>query len=184
MSAELLAELAQDSAKPTAVKTQVDLHSVGSIVCYHFIISIVTQDAKILQRIFDRIDYKRDNKIDKEELEQTLISLGYEPVKVRAAALVSPQRLWPLITFRGVLQINQYGISEVEQMIWEVDEDSDGCVSLAEFQLMFERARNDRTGHEPRKLFNLCQYMCLDRDGDGSITSEECMEMIMHRFGR
>ena len=28
------------------------------------------------------------------------------------------------------------------------------------------------------------QYMCLDRDGDGSITSEECMEMIMHRFGR
>ena len=41
------------------------------------------QDRKILQRIFDRIDSKKDNKIDKEELEQTLVALGYEPVKVR-----------------------------------------------------------------------------------------------------
>ena len=35
---------------------------------------------------------------------------------------------------------------------------------------------------QPRKLFNLCQFMCLDRDGDGSISTEECMEMIMHRY--
>jgi hypothetical protein len=38
---------------------------------------------------------------------------------------------------------------------------TDGCVSWKEFQLMFDRARNDRTGHEPKKPFNLCQYMCL-----------------------
>mmetsp|Transcript_41832 Transcript_41832/g.65359 ORF Transcript_41832/g.65359 Transcript_41832/m.65359 type:complete len:200 (+) Transcript_41832:120-719(+) len=120
-----------------------------------------SQDYKVLQRIFERIDYKKDNRIDKEELEHTLRSLGYEPVKV-----------------------NQYGISEVEQMIWEMDEDSDGCVSMEEFQQMFERGRNDKTGHEPKKLFNLCQFMVLDRDGDGSISSEECMEMIMHRYGR
>ena len=54
------------------------------------------------------------------------------------------------------LQVNQYGISEVEQMIWEVDEDSDGCVSLEEFQLMFDRGRNDRTGHEVRSTYLLC----------------------------
>ena len=24
----------------------------------------------------------------------------------------------------------------------------------------------------------------VDKDGDGSISSEECMEMIMHRYGR
>mmetsp|Transcript_59054 Transcript_59054/g.139522 ORF Transcript_59054/g.139522 Transcript_59054/m.139522 type:complete len:205 (+) Transcript_59054:76-690(+) len=119
------------------------------------------QDNKVLQRIFERIDFKKDNKIDREELEHVLKSLGYDPVKV-----------------------NQYGISEVEQMIWEVDEDGDGCVNAEEFNLMFDRGRNDKTGHEPKKLFNLCQFMCLDRDGDGSISSEECMEMIMHRFGR
>jgi len=142
---------------------------------------------QVIHRIFERIDYKKDNKIDKEELEHTLRSLGYEPVRV-----------------------NQYGISEVEQMIWEVDEDCDGCVSLEEFQQMFDRGRNDKTGNEPRKLFNLCQFMVLDRDGDGSVSpsptsqsvrqpmllalttqhvvhiqvsTEECMEMIMHRYG-
>lgn len=47
-------------------------------------------------------------------------------------------------------------------MIWEVDEDSDGAVSMEEFMLMFERGRNDRTGHEPKKLFNLCQFMCSE----------------------
>lgn len=87
----------------------------------------------------DSNGWRQDNKIDKEELEHTLRSLGYDPVKV-----------------------NQYGISEVEQMIWEVDEDSDGGVSMEEFMLMFERGRNDRTGHEPKKLFNLCQFMCSE----------------------
>merc|ERR1712216_658896 len=76
---------------------------------------------QVIHRIFERIDYKKDNKIDKEELEHTLRSLGYEPVRV-----------------------NQYGISEVEQMIWEVDEDCDGCVSLEEFQQMFDPAATTR----------------------------------------
>jgi hypothetical protein len=31
---------------------------------------------QVLQRIFERIDYKKDNKIDREELEHTLKSLG------------------------------------------------------------------------------------------------------------
>ena len=110
---------------------------------------------QVIHRIFERIDYKKDNKIDKEELEHTLRSLGYDPVRV-----------------------NQYGISEVEQMIWEVDEDCDGCVSLEEFQQMFDRGRNDKTGNEPRKLFNLCQFMVLDRDGDGSVSPSPTSQSV------
>ena len=33
---------------------------------------------------------------------------------------------------------------EVEDMIWEVDEDCDKCVSWDEFKLMFQRCRTDR----------------------------------------
>lgn len=33
---------------------------------------------------------------------------------------------------------------EVEDMIWEVDEDCDKCVSWDEFKLMFHRCRSDR----------------------------------------
>eukprot|EP00960_Hanusia_phi_P076900 768627-Hanusia_phi.AAC.2 len=130
------------------------------------------QDEKVLQRIFERIDFKRDNKIDKEELEHCLRTLGYEPVKV-----------------------NQYGISEVEQMIWEVRSQSrdEKCVIHAgrwtrtvtvvlawrSFTLcLFATATTGEC------VGGFCQFMTLDRDGDGSISTEECMEMIIHRFGR
>eukprot|EP00294_Goniomonas_avonlea_P012063 CAMPEP_0114560592 /NCGR_PEP_ID=MMETSP0114-20121206/11540_1 /TAXON_ID=31324 /ORGANISM="Goniomonas sp, Strain m" /LENGTH=200 /DNA_ID=CAMNT_0001746145 /DNA_START=23 /DNA_END=625 /DNA_ORIENTATION=+ len=119
------------------------------------------QDLKVIQRVFDRLDKKKDGKVDKDELESVLLHLGYEPVKV-----------------------NQYGISEVEHMIWEVDEDCDGCVSWEEFKRMFELCRNDKTGREPKKLFNVCQFMTIDLNGDGEVSTEECMEMIMHRYGR
>jgi hypothetical protein len=47
----------------------------------------------VLQKVFERIDKKRDGKIDKDELLEYLLRVKYEPVKV-----------------------NQYGVSEVEHM--------------------------------------------------------------------
>ena len=52
---------------------------------------------------------------------------------------------------------------QVEDMIWEVDEDCDHAVSWDEFKLMFHRCRNDRTGLEPRKLFNVVEFMMHDK---------------------
>ena len=40
-------------------------------------------------------------------------------------------------------------------MIWEVDENLDDRVDVHEFELMYKRCRNDKTGLEPRSLFNL-----------------------------
>ncbi len=54
---------------------------------------MAAQDYKVLQRVFERLDKKHDGKIDKDELHEYLVSVGYEPVKV-----------------------NQYGVSEVEHM--------------------------------------------------------------------
>jgi hypothetical protein len=39
-------------------------------------------------------------------------------------------------------------------------------------------------GCEPKKLFNISQFICLDREDDGAISTDECMEMIVHRYGR
>ncbi len=54
---------------------------------------LAAQDYKVLQKVFERLDKKRDGKIDKDELLEYLLRVKYEPVKV-----------------------NQYGVSEVEHM--------------------------------------------------------------------
>ena len=41
---------------------------------------------------------------------------------------------------------------EVEEMIWEVDENLDGCLDWVEFRLMFNRNITDRTGLEPSRM--------------------------------
>jgi Ca2+-binding EF-hand superfamily protein len=54
---------------------------------------LAAQDYKVLQKVFERLDKKKDGKIDKDELLEYLLRVKYEPVKV-----------------------NQYGVSEVEHM--------------------------------------------------------------------
>merc|ERR1711924_166994 len=53
-----------------------------------------------------------------------------------------------------------------------------------EFKLMFHRCRNDRTGYEPRKLFNVVEFMMHDKDSGGTIDMDECMEILFLRFGK
>ena len=46
---------------------------------------------------------------------------------------------------------------QLEYMIWEVDENLDGCVDWDEFQMMYYRNMTDTTGLEPFELFNIVQ---------------------------
>ena len=108
-----------------------------------------------LRRVFEAIDKNRDSKLDAKELNAVLVKLGYTAKK-----------------------------QEIEDMIWEVDEDCDKCVSWDEFKLMFHRCRNDRTGLEPRKLFNVVEFMMHDKDSSGTIDMDECMEILFRRFGK
>ena len=49
---------------------------------------------------------------------------------------------------------------------------------------MFERCRGDKTGLEPRKLFNVVEFMMHDKDASGTIDMDECMEILFRRFGK
>lgn len=70
---------------------------------------------------------------------------------------------------------------EVDQWIWEVDEDLDGCINEYEFTLMYKRCIFDKTGLEPRNLFNLVQFLMYDLAGRGKITVEDTLELIYVR---
>ena len=108
-----------------------------------------------LSRVFARLNKKSDGKIDVDELWTHLKFLGYKCKR-----------------------------AECEDMIWEVDEDCDRCVNWEEFKTMFYRVRHDKSGWEPRRLFNVVEFMMHDKDASGTIDMDECMEILFRRFGK
>lgn len=74
--------------------------------------------------------------------------------------------------------------SELENIIWEVDENLDGCVDWEEFKLTYARNIHDTTGLEPFQLFNIVQFMMYDKDNSGSVSIDETMTMLYQRHGK
>jgi len=113
------------------------------------------QELESLRRAFKRVDKKGDGKIDVDELMEELEFLGH---KVKR--------------------------SEAELIVWEVDDDADGCVDWDEFRTMFYRIQNDQTGFEPRKLFNMVEFIRQDKNYSGSIDLDECVTLLYARYGK
>ena len=73
--------------------------------------------------------------------------------------------------------------AEAEDMIWEIDEDCDKCVTWQEFTAMYERCRSDTTGYEPRSLCNIVEFMMNDKDDSGTVTIDEATNHLYLRHG-
>ena len=108
-----------------------------------------------LRIVFGAIDCDGDGMIGVADLAETLAVLEYE---------VLP--------------------GEVEQILWEVDDDRDGGVTWREFRSMYTRVRDDKYGIEPRRLYNLAEFLLFDLDGDGKISSNDAIEVFYRRWGR
>lgn len=66
----------------------------------------------------------------------------------------------------------------------EVDEDLDKCISEQEFFRMYKRCVSDKEWQEPRKLFNLVQFLMYDNNFKGWVGEEETFQLIYIREGR
>ena len=87
--------------------------------------------------------------------------------------------LWQLMTLGHSVRP-----SEAALTIWEVDDDADGKVDWEEFKGMFYRIRDDQSGYEPRKLFNVVEFIMHDKNQIGSIDLDEAITLLYARFGK
>ena len=75
-------------------------------------------------------------------------------------------------------------------MIWEIDENLNGKINKYEFELMYRRCRNDKTGLEPRSLFNVVQFLMFLQNNTAvikdkkKITVEDTLELLFVRHKR
>ena len=60
----------------------------------------------------------------------------------------------------------------------------DTFVTKYEFELMYKRCIHDKTGLEPRGLFNLVQFLMYDKNNKGKIAVEDTLELLYVRYGR
>ena len=49
---------------------------------------------------------------------------------------------------------------------------------------IYIRCQKDKTGKEPTRFYNLIEFMICDKDGGGTMSEDECMEIMYHRFGK
>lgn len=110
-----------------------------------------------LKRVFERLDLKRDGRIDPAELADTYkvsipdLAFGpllpFIPVSYHAPAAPSASNIWLLLQELNHKPRRQteYGLSEIEDIIWEVDEDANGWIDWENFVQLYLRCRNDRS---------------------------------------
>jgi Ca2+-binding EF-hand superfamily protein len=72
---------------------------------------------------------------------------------------------------------------EINDMIWEADENLDGVVDWEELRGMFNRNLIDKTELEPVNLFNVVQFMTYDKKNCGTITADDTMAILFARYG-
>eukprot|EP01035_Chromulina_nebulosa_P035294 gene35294-47425_t len=180
---------------PITAQEEKEIHRVFELLCGY------QQKVRIKEEVKDLTAWLSVNK--SRVLSQINSGLVIDEQKVIASNLAASNRLDELnkelqdleskpdkkITAVDVIEMFKFlkekvSRKEVEDMIWEVDENLDECVDWQEFRLMFNRNIMDRSGLEPSRLFNLTQFLIYDTNNNGLVSVDETMNLLYARYGR
>ena len=70
---------------------------------------------------------------------------------------------------------------DIELMIWEVDTNLNGYISYDEYERMYKNCVIDKKEREPKRLYNLVQFLMFDKEHKGYITEEDTLEILCIR---
>ena len=107
-----------------------------------------------LKRVFRALDLTDDGYIDVDELYEAQKKLG-----------------------------GKLSLAEVRDVIWEVDDDMDGRLSMQDYLTCYRRTQTDEYGFEPKRFYSIVEFLLMDRDCSGEITLDEAMTTLFERQG-
>ena len=107
-----------------------------------------------LKRVFKALDLSDDNYIDADELYEACRKLG-----------------------------GKLSREEINDVIWEVDDDRNGLLSWNDYLTIYRRSRDDELGFEPKRFYAIVEFLLMDRDCSGEISLDEAMTTIFERQG-
>ena len=73
--------------------------------------------------------------------------------------------------------------TELEFMIWEVNDSGSGKISWDEFQLVYYRKVIREEANEPEAFSQILEYLLYDMHHNGYILEDDCMEVLYGRHG-
>lgn len=116
---------------------------------------------------------------EEQELEERLAEL---PASAQAARLDGEAEKGPAHASEAEV-LGVEAVPSVEEMIWEIDDSTDGTIGWAEFVRAYRRASNDWTGFEPRKLAWLIEFLMMDEHNQGFVTEAQISDLMVMRCG-
>ncbi|KAL4512334.1 hypothetical protein ABPG72_005336 [Tetrahymena utriculariae] len=74
--------------------------------------------------------------------------------------------------------------SEIDLMIWEIDENLDKKIDYREFVNMYKRCIMQNSELEPKSLFHMVQFLMYCKPEKYKVTVEDTLELLYVRMGR
>ncbi|DAZ99798.1 TPA: hypothetical protein N0F65_001307 [Lagenidium giganteum] len=76
-----------------------------------------------------------------------------------------------------------HGKTQIDDILWEINDNLDGILSYDEFEKSYLRARCDRTGLEPSEIFFLTCFLMFDKECSGRLALDDAMRIFYLKYG-
>ena len=126
----------------------------------------IKYESKIMKAKKNKKKYKEDEDEDKEPKEK-------KPKKKKFSKKALRKVIRTLC--------HEFAKDELDNMIWEMDENLDNYISENEFENMYKKCISDEKEEEGKKLFYLVQFLMYDKDEKHEITVEDTLEILCAR---